>query len=74
LWSDSGLPSSYPGLPPGLPIDGVPQNTWLIGLNAWRALTAVLDQLDCAVQHDPFANTYSIVQLGESQSLLRPAA
>jgi hypothetical protein len=73
LWSACGTLGSYPGLPGTLPIDGVPQNTWLIGLNAYRALNAVLDQLDCAIQHDPLANAYSIVQLGTAQSIVAGA-
>lgn len=69
LWSACGLLGSYPGLPATLPIDGVPQNHWFIGLNAYRALCVVLDQLDCALRHDPFANQYTIVQLGEDQTI-----
>lgn len=71
LWDACGVLGAYPGLPAGLPIDGVPENTWLIGVNAWRALCAVLDQLDCAVAHNPLANSnnYTIVQLGAEQNI-----
>lgn len=67
LWSACGTLGAFPGLPGGLPIDGVPQNTWLIGLSAWDSLCAVLEQLDCVVDHDPLTNTYTIVQLGGAQ-------
>lgn len=69
LWTACGLFGSYPGLPVGLPIDGVPQNTWLIGLNAYRALTAVLEQLDCALNRNPLTNVFTIVQLGSNQNV-----
>lgn len=87
LWDACGLLGTFPGLPSGLPIDGVPDSTWLIGLNAWRALTAVLDQLDCGIVHNvpvmlnedgtPIAEpdtTYSIVQLGASQTIAAAAS
>lgn len=70
LWSACGTLGSFPGLP--YSPDGVPQNTWLLGLNAFRALTAVLEQLDCAIQGDPFSTNFTIVQLGEAQGI--PAA
>lgn len=73
LWTDCALLGSYPGLPGGLPIDGVPEGTWLIGLNGWKALCAVLDQLDCGVAHDPFANSYTIKQLGGVQDIAENA-
>lgn len=68
LWTDLSVLGSYPGLPGALPVDGVPQNTFLAG-NGWRSLCAVLDQLDCAVAHHPLSNTYTIVQLGGSQTI-----
>lgn len=74
----SPLLGGYPGLPAafdpltmlGMPIDGAPNNTFLIGLNSWRSLTAVLEQLDCAVVRDPLAGTFSIVQLGSPQNII----
>lgn len=70
LWIDVGVLGSFPGLPGTLPIDGEPEGHWLIGLNGWRALCAVLDQLDCAVAHNPLNNnTYTIVQLGAEQDI-----
>ena len=72
LWDGCRLLGTYPNLPGSLPIDGVPNNTWLIGLNSWRALTAVLDQLDCAVARDPFTNEFTIVQLGDNQDVFPP--
>jgi hypothetical protein len=72
LWVSCGFFGPYPGLPASLPLDGVPENTFLIGLNALRALTAVLEQLDCALRHDPLNNSYDIVQLGASQNLYFP--
>lgn len=69
LWSTCGTLGSYPNLPATLPIDGRPENTWLIGLNSLRSLNSVLEQLDCAIQPDPFANTFSIVQLGAAQTI-----
>lgn len=69
LWDACGTLGTYPGLPNGLPIDGVPQNVYLVGLSAYRALCAVLNQLDCAIDHDPLSNTYTIVQLGGPQTI-----
>jgi hypothetical protein len=69
LWTDCGLLGAYPGLPAGLPLDGVPEGHWLIGLNAWRTICALLDQLDCAVAHNPLLDQYNIVQLGGAQEI-----
>lgn len=74
LWDSCELFGTYPGLPADLPIDGVPENTFLIGMNALRALTAVLEQLDCALECNSLTNTYSIVQLGASQNLVIPGS
>jgi hypothetical protein len=67
LWTACGTLGAFPGLP--FAPDGVPQNTWLIGLNAYRSLNAVLEQLDCAIARDPFSGTFSIVQLGAAQTI-----
>lgn len=67
LWDACGLLGAFPGLP-YVP-DGVPENHFFIGLGAWRTLCAFLDQLDCAVDHDPLSNTYTIVQLGTPQTI-----
>lgn len=67
LWDACEFLGAFPGLP--FAPDDVPQNNWFIGLNAWRALCAFLDQLDCAVDHNPLAGTYSIVQLGAAQAV-----
>lgn len=70
LWGLCPGLGAYPGLPVGFAPDGVPQNTRFIGVNAWHALCAVLDKLDCAVCHDPLADAgsnYTIVQLGATQ-------
>lgn len=69
LWNACGTLGAFPGLPGGIPIDGQPENTWIVGLNAYRALNAVLDQLDCAICHNPLTNTYTIVQLGAAQTI-----
>ena len=69
LWNGCATLGAFPGLPPGLPIDAVPESTFLVGLNAYRALNAVLNQLDCAIAHNPFLGTYSIVQLGAAQAI-----
>lgn len=69
LWTACGTLGGFFGMPAGLPLDGVPQNHWFAGLNAYRALNAVLEQLDCAIRHDPLANLYSIVQLGSDQEI-----
>lgn len=68
LWDNCGI-GGFPGLPKTLPIDGKPNGQWLIGMNAWKALNSLLDQLDCAICHNPFTNTYSIVQLGQQQDI-----
>lgn len=67
LWTACGTLGAWPGLP--FAPDGVPQNQFIIGLNAWESLCTILDQLDCAVSHNPLTNTYSIVQLGQAQNL-----
>lgn len=71
LWEACGLLGAFPGLPPTLTpnLDGAPDGTYFIGLSAWRCLCAVLNQLDCAVDHDPLSNTYTIVQLGAEQTI-----
>lgn len=69
LWDACGTLGAYPGLPGGLPIDGAPEITYYVGQSAYRALCAVLNQLDCAIAHNPLAGTYSIVQLGATQTL-----
>lgn len=70
LWAACPSLGAFPGLPATLPgITVPPQNTWLIGLNGYRALNAVLDQLDCAIDPQAFSATFGIVQLGESQSI-----
>lgn len=69
LWSACGDLGAYPGLPTTLPVDGAPNNHWLVGLNAYRTLNAVLDQLDCAICHNPLTNIYTLVQLGSTQTL-----
>jgi hypothetical protein len=72
LWQACGLPRD-PGadpdiyLPPDLPIDGQPDTNIFVGVDAWGSLCCVLDYLDCAIRHNPFTNTYSIVQLGAAQ-------
>lgn len=68
LWEACSL-GNFPGLPLGLPIDGSPQSYWAIGLNAYRCLNVLLDQLDCAINHNPLTNVYTIVQLGEAQTI-----
>lgn len=67
LWDACEVLGSFPGLP--FTPDGEPQNNWFIGQNAWRALCGFLDFLDCAVAYDPLAGTFSIVQLGASQTI-----
>lgn len=74
LWIACGTLGSYPGLPGGLPIDGAPENTWVMGKNAYRTLNAILDQLDCAIEPDPFSLNFSIVQLGSNQTIPDEAA
>lgn len=72
LWNSCGVLGTYPSLPGGLPVDGVPQNHWMIGLSAYRCLCVVLDQLDCALRFNPFeavGSQFSIIQLGSSQTL-----
>lgn len=69
LWNACSVLGAFPGLPGGIPIDGQPENTWMIGLSAYRALNAVLEQLDCAICHNPLTNTYTIVQLGGTQTV-----
>lgn len=69
LWTSVGALGGFFGMPAGLPLDGVPQNMRFIGLNAYRSLNAYLDQIDCALRHDPTANLYSIVQLGGTQDI-----
>lgn len=69
LWTACETLGEWPGLPPGLPIDGVPENAWFLGLNAYRSLNAVLDLLDCAINPNPLEGTYSIVQLGADQTI-----
>lgn len=72
LWNACGVLGTYPSLPGTLPVDGAPQNHWFIGHNAYRSLCVVLDYLDCAIRHNPFAavgGQYSIIQLGASQTL-----
>lgn len=73
LWNACGVLGAYPGLPGGLPIDGQPENTWIIGLNGYRALNAVLEQLDCAICHNPLTGAYTIVQLGGTQTVAAAA-
>jgi hypothetical protein len=74
LWEQCEFLGDWPGFPGGFnPDDGdqPPQNSWFIGVSAYKALNAVLEQLDCALKHDPLAisaNAYSIVQLGEDQT------
>lgn len=67
LWNKSTFLGSWPGLPLGLPIDGKPTDKWEVGKNAYYALNEILNRLDCAIQHDPLSNLYSIVQLGTPQ-------
>lgn len=69
LWDNCVTLGAWPGLPAGLPIDGIPETTFLIGLNAYQALNAVLNQLDCAIAHNPIAGTHTIVQLGGEQAV-----
>lgn len=69
LWEACPKLGTWPGLPGSLPIDGAPDGAWQVGINAYRSLCAVLDQLDCAICHDPLAGTYSIVQLGATQTV-----
>jgi hypothetical protein len=72
LWQACGLPRDSGAdpeiyLPPDLPIDGQPDTNIFVGVDAWSSLCCVLDYLDCAIRHNPFTNTYSIVQLGAAQ-------
>jgi hypothetical protein len=72
LWNACPTLGTAPvALPGGLPIDSIPQNTWLLGLNAYHALNTVLDQLDCALLPNPFdaANPFGLVQLGSTQTV-----
>lgn len=65
LWNNVGGLGAFPGLPAGLPIDGIPQTNFLIGLNGWAALNAVLEHLDCAIAPIPTGGArFTIVQLG----------
>lgn len=68
LWDECGLLGEFPGLP--FAPDSVPENNWLVGLNSWKALCTVLDQLDCAIAHNPFDDVYTIIQLGGDQEIL----
>jgi hypothetical protein len=69
LWGKCDHLGNFPGLPADIPIDDGPDGTWLLGLNAYGALNAVLEHLDCAIAHDVLAGTYSIAQLGELQNV-----
>ncbi len=68
LW---GLMTSWLGpIPTALPFspDGIPEGWIFPGMNAWTALSQVLNRIGCAVRFDPTANTnqYSIVRIGSS--------
>lgn len=69
LWNACTFLGAFPGLPGGLPIDSVPETSFFIGLNAYQALNAVLNQLDCAIAPTPSTGAFTIVQLGGDQEL-----
>lgn len=67
LWEACEHIGAWPGLP--FAPDSVPQNTIFTGMNGWRALCSFLEQLDCAVKHNPLTNIYTIEQLGVAQAI-----
>lgn len=70
LWGKCPGLGAFPGLP--YAPDGVPTDARFLGVNAWHALCAVLDKLDCAVSYAPLAGLYEIVRLGATQNLITP--
>lgn len=67
LWNACSLLGSWPGLP--YSPDSVPEGGYYTGHVAYKDLTALLDNLDCAIKHNPLTNTYTIVQLGDTQTV-----
>jgi len=67
VWNACLFLGEYPGLPSELPIDGVANDLLFIGNNAYQTLNTVLDVLDCAIRHNPFNDSYEIVQLGSDE-------
>ena len=74
LWSK--LPASLAGSVPSLPYapQGTPEGWQFAGTSAWGALHQVLDKLQMTTIYDPTSGTFSIVSLGEPQTLTVPAA
>lgn len=72
VWDE--LPS-VAGAAPSLPFtpEGTPMDLEFIGVSAWTALEQVLDQINCTVALDPIAGTFTIVQIGDTQSGLAAA-
>lgn len=73
LWDACEQLGNYPGLPAELPIDGKPESTWILGQSAYQSLNAILDHLDCALCREPFTGVFSIVQLGDTQTVAAAA-
>lgn len=68
LWAKCPTLGAFPGLPAGITTIP-PENIRFPGINAYAALCRVLDQLDLAICPNPFAGTFSIVQLGAAQTV-----
>jgi len=67
LW---GKMESILGPFPGLPNSphGLPENWRFIGTNAWQALHQVLESIGCTTAYNPLTESFSIVQLGSTQT------
>lgn len=72
LWTACATLGAFPGLPAGITTIP-PENIRFPGINAYAALCRVLDQLDLAICPNPFAGTFSIVQLGGAQAVVTTA-
>ena len=67
LWNQIALLGTYPGLP--VTPTGTPTNWNLNGVSAWKALTAMLSHIGCAISCDlTQTSPYGIVQKGASDA------
>ena len=62
VWNAVGSLGGFPGLP--YSPDGTPEGFSFFGGRAYDALGVILERLACALQYDPAADTFGIVQVG----------
>ncbi len=68
IWDANGFLGTYPGLPSGFTPDGTPEGFSGHGRPSYDLLNEILDSIGCALRLDPFTDTFTIIQIGATDT------